>query len=82
MFQIPNSKLLIWTLKKEGNFITVTCNHKLVYKYDFVSHSCTELTDFKPKIKFRESYDTASIMYKIILEIGKIKFQNARWGYL
>ena len=75
MFQIPNSDVQIWTLKKEENFITITCNQIEVYKYDYVDHSCTKFNEFMPRIKFPKQHDTASIMYKIVPQSGKATFE-------
>ena len=66
-FQIPDSELLIWTFKKEGKFISIICNQREVYKYDYDGHGCKPFT---PKIKF-SNLDTASIMYKVMQEKGK-----------
>ncbi|KAL5248156.1 hypothetical protein ACHWQZ_G017364 [Mnemiopsis leidyi] len=63
--QIPESELLIWTLKKEGNFFIIICNNVMVMKYDYKNHPCHDFDDFGPKIKF-PSQDTASSMYKIL----------------
>lgn len=74
-FQIPEGEYLIWTLKKEGNFIIIICNNVMVLKYDYKNHPCHQFDDLGPKIKF-PSQDTASSMYKILqttTDIGKTK---------
>lgn len=67
-FQVPNGKVLIWSMYKKDNIIYVTCNHKVMYKFDYKDRRCEDkyYEDFKPKIEFREGYDDASFMYKVI----------------
>ena len=71
--QIPADDTQIWTLKKSSDFLTMTCNGKEVFRYDYDEVWCLQFGDFGPELQFPQNQKTAALEYKILYKIGTFK---------